>query len=56
MLELHNRKRSSRDWRNDADGIYANQTVLLLALSGDPASALDGSIALAVRTGEVNSG
>ncbi len=48
--------RGSRDTRNAADNIYANQTVLLLALAGDTASGYTGTISLGVQVGQVNAG
>jgi len=48
--------RSSRDTRNAADNIYANQTVLLLALQGDTTSGYSGSISLGVQVGQVSAG
>ena len=48
--------RPSRDTRNPADGIYGNQTVLLLDLSGDPVSGLSGSISLGVKVGQISAG
>ena len=48
--------RGSRDTRNVADNIYANQTVLLLALAGDTASGYTGTISLGVQVGQVNAG
>ena len=48
--------RPSRDTRNSADGIYANQTALLVGLSGDTSSGYTASISLGVRVGQVNPG
>jgi hypothetical protein len=48
--------RPSRDTRNAADGIYGNQSVLLLGLSGNNSSGYVASISLGVRVGQVNPG
>jgi protocatechuate 3,4-dioxygenase beta subunit len=48
--------RPSRDVRNAGDGIYGNQTVLLLNLSGDAASGFTGSISPGVKVGQINAG
>ena len=48
--------RGSRNTRNGADNIYANQTVLLLALTGDTTSGYTGNISVGVQVGKVNAG
>src|SRR5437868_9956672 len=48
--------RGARDTRNAADNIYAHQSVLLLALSGDTTSGYSGSIPLGVQVGQINAG
>jgi protocatechuate 3,4-dioxygenase beta subunit len=48
--------RGARDTRNSADNIYANQSVLLLGLTGDTTSGYSGSISLGVQVGQINGG
>jgi protocatechuate 3,4-dioxygenase beta subunit len=48
--------RGTRDTRNSADNIYANQTVLLLGLTGDTTSGYSGSISLGIQVGQINAG
>jgi protocatechuate 3,4-dioxygenase beta subunit len=48
--------RPNRDTRNSADGIYGNQTVLLLALEGGNSSGYAANISLGVTLGQVHSG
>ena len=49
-------QRGARDTRNGADNIYANQSVLLMALTGDITSGYTGSISLGIRVGQINAG
>src|SRR5438309_2697164 len=48
--------RGARNTRNATDNIYANQSVLLLALTGDTTSGYSGSISLGVQVGQINAG